>query len=243
MLPNHSCLRAIEDELFLQGTRMLSSFEKVNRKFQRNEFQKECRQFLDGIVSTILSTVDACSLVGQGPSCFYTEIVLETEDCFTFHFFGQLSDGLMQLGRVRGSEIEAAKAEFHSFAWEQQQMEESDSRSRAPINSVLAFCKHTGFRSRRPPYKVSIGWGFWIMYIVLWFWHLLFSRFLVFPLTILVFRGSSELHANFIVSLLVISIDREQDCDCVHDFALTPLLTQRNFFSVIGKTMLNTAIA
>ena len=107
-------------------------------------------------MSTILSTVAARSQIGQGLSCFCPEIVIGGNNYSAFHLFGQLLDGLLELGWVRGSEVEPAKAEFHSFVREQRQVEVSNHRSRAPINSVFAFCNQPSFRSRRNLYKVGV---------------------------------------------------------------------------------------
>ena len=156
MLPNHSCFGAIAEEHFLEGTQLLSALEKINSSFLRKEFCRDCRRILEDFVSTILSTVAARSPIGQVFSCFCPEIVIGGDDYSAFHIFGQLLDGLLELGWVRGSEVEPAKAEFHSFVREQRQVVTSGNRSRAPINSVFAFCSHPGFRSRRNLHKVSI---------------------------------------------------------------------------------------
>ena len=156
MLPNHSCFGPISEEHFLEGTRLLASLEKLNSNFLRKEFRKDCRRFLEDLVSTILSTVAARSQVGQGLSCFCPEIVIGGDDYSAFHLFGQLLDGLLELGWVRGSEVEPAKAEFHSFVREQRQVESSSHRSRAPIHSVFAFCNQPSFRSRQNLRKVGI---------------------------------------------------------------------------------------
>ena len=156
MLPNHSCFGAIAEEHFLEGTRLLESLEKINSSFLRKEFRRDCRRFLEDLFSTILSTVAARSPIGQGLSCFCPEIVIGGDNYSAFHLFGQLLNGLLELGWVRGSEVEPAKAEFHSFVREQRQVETSGIRSRALINSVFAFCSQLGFRSRRNLYKVSI---------------------------------------------------------------------------------------
>ena len=137
MLPNHSCSGAIVEEHFLEGT---PSLEKINSNFLQKEFRRDSRRFLEDLVSTILSTVAARSSVGQGLSCFCPEIVIGGDDYSALHLFGQLLDGLIELGWVRGSEIEPAKAEFHSFVHEQRQVETSGNRSRVPISSVFAFC-------------------------------------------------------------------------------------------------------
>ena len=65
-LPNHLFFGAIAEELFLEGTRLLSSLEKTNSSFLRKEFRRDCRRFPDDLVSTIPSTVSARSPVGQG---------------------------------------------------------------------------------------------------------------------------------------------------------------------------------
>ena len=76
MLPNHSCFGAIPEEHIFEGTRLLSSLEKINSSFLRKEFRRDCRRFLGDLVSTILSTVVARSPSGQGLSGFYPEIVI-----------------------------------------------------------------------------------------------------------------------------------------------------------------------
>ena len=156
MLPNHSCFEAIEEERFLEGTRMLSSLEKINTSFRRKEFRKDCRRFLEDLVSTILSTVAARSPFGQGLSCFCPEIIIGGDDYSAFYLFEQLLDRLLEFGWVRGSATEPEKAEFHSFVREQRQVETSGNRFRLPISSVFAFCNQPGFRSRRNLYKVSV---------------------------------------------------------------------------------------
>ena len=155
MLPIHSCFGAIAEEHFLEGTRFLASLEKINSSFLRKDFCNDCRRFLEEFVSTILSTVAAGSPIGQGLSCFCPEIVIGGDNYSTFHLFGQLMEGLLEFGWVRRSKVEPAKAEFHSFVREQRQVETSSNGSRAPINSVFAFCNQPGFRSRRNLQNVS----------------------------------------------------------------------------------------
>ena len=50
--------------------------EKINRSFLQNEFHKDCRRFLENLVSTVISTVAALSPVGQGLSCFCPKIII-----------------------------------------------------------------------------------------------------------------------------------------------------------------------
>ena len=156
VLPNHSCFGAIAEDHFLEGTRLLSTPEKINSSFLRKKFRRDCRHFIEDLVGTILSTVAARSPVGQRLRCFCLKIVIGGDKYSVLHLFGQLLDGLLELGWVRGSEIEPAKAEFHSFVREQRQVEASGNRSRVPISSVFAFCNQPGFRSRRHLHIVSI---------------------------------------------------------------------------------------
>ena len=115
-LPKHSCLGAIEEEHFLEGTRLLSFLEEINSSFIRKEFRKDCRRFLEDLLSTILSTVAARSPAGQGLICFCPEIINRGDDYSVFHLFGQLLDGLLEHGWVKVSKIEPVKAEFISLS-------------------------------------------------------------------------------------------------------------------------------
>ena len=89
--------------------------KKENSSFLRKGFRKDCRCFFEDLLSTILSTVAARSPVRQRLSCFCPKIIIGGVDYSAFYLFGQLPDGLLELGWVRGSEIEPAKTEFHSF--------------------------------------------------------------------------------------------------------------------------------
>ena len=139
MFPNHSCFGAIAEEHFLEGTSLLSSLEKINSSFLRKEFGRDCRRFLEDFVSAILSTVAARFPIGQGLSCFCPEIVIGGDDYSALQLFGQRLDGQLDLCSIRESEMESAKAEFHSFVREQRQVETSGNRSRVPINACLPF--------------------------------------------------------------------------------------------------------
>ena len=140
MLSNHSFFGSIAEEHFLEGTRLLSSLEKINSSFLQKEFPRNCRHFLEDLVSTIFSTVAARSPIGQGLSCFCPEIAIGGDNYSAFHLFGQLLDGLLELGWVRGFGIEPAKAEFHSFVREQPQVETSGSRSRVSCVNQQCVC-------------------------------------------------------------------------------------------------------
>ena len=127
-------------------------------------------------------------------------------------------DGLLELGWVRGSEVGAAKTEFHAFVYEQRQVKESASRSRVSIISLPDFRKKPGFHSRRSLHKVSTGWGFesdkstMILHI---------RCVQVFQSTTLVVRGPLESHPTFTVSRNGVTIDHEEvkiAVACVQDF-------------------------
>ena len=107
-------------------------------------------------MNTRLSTVAARSPFGRGLSCFCPKIIIRGDDCSTIHLFGQLLDGPLEFSWVRGSDVEPAKGEFHSFIREQRQVEVSGIRSRVPFNSVFGFRNQPGFRSRGNLHKVSI---------------------------------------------------------------------------------------
>ena len=102
MLPNHSRFGAIEEENFPEVTRLLSFLEKINSSFLRKKFHRDCRRFLEDIVSTIFSTVAARFPVAQGLSCFCPEIIIRGDDYSAFHLLGQRLEGnLVGLGYQR----------------------------------------------------------------------------------------------------------------------------------------------
>ena len=76
MLPNHSSFALIEEEHFLVGTRVHSALEKTTSYYLKNEFRSSARRFLVEFTSTVLSTVAARFKLGQGISCFCTEIII-----------------------------------------------------------------------------------------------------------------------------------------------------------------------
>ena len=97
MLLNHSCFGATAEEHFLEGTLLLSSLEKINSSFLRKKFRRDCRRFLEDLVSTILSTVASRSPIGQGLSCFCPEIVIGGDDYSAFHPLGNCWMGCLNL--------------------------------------------------------------------------------------------------------------------------------------------------
>ena len=179
----------------------------------------------------ILSTVATRSPIGQGLSCFCAKIIIGVDEYSTFQLFGQLLDGLLEHGWDKVSEVDPAKAEFHSSVREQRQKEVNGSRSCVPINNVFAFCNESGFRSRPNMHKVSIMVSRNHLGLLMIF-HV--CCFKVFQLTALVVRGSSESHPVFTMSLDMVAINHGKVFDavaCVQDFVRHRLFTQRNFFN------------
>ena len=79
------------------------------------------------------------------------------DDVAPLQLFNKLVDGLLEKGWIRGSEVEACRAEYQSFVREQRQLERSSTRSRPDVGDVLSFCSgQAGFRARRHLYKVCI---------------------------------------------------------------------------------------
>ena len=116
----------------------------------------------------MLSTVAARSKVRQGLSCFCPAIIIGGDDHEPLHLLGLLLDGLLERGWMKGSEIEAGRAEYQSFVQEQQQLERSSTRSRPDIGDVLSFCSsQSGFRAREHLFKVCIvtksGKAWWLV--------------------------------------------------------------------------------
>ena len=157
MLANHSKFPPIADGKFLSGTRVLAALSKIGSSYLKEEFQREAPRFLEELTTSVLSTVAARSKVGQGLSCFCPAIIIGGDNHAPLHLLGLLSDGLLERGWMKGSEIEACRAEYQSFVQEQRQLERSSTRSRPDVGGVLSFCSsQSGFRARQHLLKVCI---------------------------------------------------------------------------------------
>ena len=157
VLANHSKFPAIADGKFLSGTQVLAALNKIGSSFLKKEFQRDARKFLEEFTTSLLSTVAARSKVGQGLSCFCPAIIIGGDDHAPLHLPGILLDGLLERGWIKGSEIQACRAEYQSFVQEQRQLERSSTRSRPNIGDVLSFCSSkVGFRARQHLFKVCI---------------------------------------------------------------------------------------
>ena len=104
----------------------------------------------------MLSTVATRSDVGQGLSYFCPNLVVVGMTMPHFHLFGQLLGGFMELGWVRGSTVEASKAEYQSFVREQRQLEFISTKSRPDVGNILSsWSSKAGFRVRLHLYQVG----------------------------------------------------------------------------------------
>ena len=136
---------------------MMAALGKVSSHYLQKEFRRDARRFLEDFLNCVLSTVAARSVIGQGLSCFCPAIVVAGDDVAPLQLFNKLLDGLLEKGWIRGSEVEACRAEYQSFVQEQRQLERSSTRSRPDAGDVLSFCSgQAGFRARRHLYKVCI---------------------------------------------------------------------------------------
>ena len=95
-----------------RGTRLLSSLEKGNSSFLRKEFRKDCRRFLEDLVSTILSTVAARSLVGQRLSSFVPNISLEVSVILLSTSLGNCWMGCLNLVGLGGPKLNLQTLNF-----------------------------------------------------------------------------------------------------------------------------------
>ena len=131
------------------GKTIVGSARENEHCVPEGRISKTCRQFPNEFASTMLPTVVACYLVGQGLSCFLLQIIVGGDIKSAFYFLGQLIDGVRKLNWVRSSEVEPAKGEFHSFVHKQRQIEKSGIL-RVPITDIFSFCcSQPDFRSCR----------------------------------------------------------------------------------------------
>ena len=158
VLANHSKFPAFVDGEFLSGTRVSAALNKIGSSYLKKEFRRDARRFLEEFTTSVLSTAAARSKDGQGLSCFCPAIIIGGDDHASLHLLGLLVDGILERGWIKGSEIEACRAEYQSFVQEQRQLERSSKRSRPDKGDVLSFCSsEAGFRARQYLFKVCIG--------------------------------------------------------------------------------------
>ena len=142
---------------FLFGMRVLAALNKIGSSYLKKEFQRDARRFLVEFTTSVLSTVTARSKIGQGLSLFCPAIIIGGDNHAPLHLLALLLDGLLERGWIKGSEIEACRAEYQSFIQEQQQLERSSTRSRPDVGDVLPICSsQVGFRARQHLFNVCI---------------------------------------------------------------------------------------
>ena len=135
--------------------RSCSPRENVKLLFER-KFRTIALCFFEEFCRTILLTVSARSKLGQGVSCLCPEIFSNGDDHSSLFLYGQLVDGLAEVGWEKGSIIEACKIEFHSFVQEQPQLEHHSTTKRLDVGNILAyFSQQTGFQSCRYLFRVG----------------------------------------------------------------------------------------
>ena len=157
VLVNHSKFPPIADREFLSGTRVLAGLNQIGSSYLKKEFQRDARRFLEELTTSVLSTVAARSKVGQGLSCFCPAIVIGGDDEAPLRLLGLLLDGCLGRGWIKGSEIEACRAEYQSYVQEQRQLERSSTRSRPDKSDVLSFCSsQANFRARQRLFKICV---------------------------------------------------------------------------------------
>ena len=122
VLRNHSKFPPIADGEILDGTRVLAALNKIGSSCLKPEFQRDARRFLEEFTTSALSTVAIRSKIGQGLSCFCPAIIFGGDDHAPLRLLGLLLDGLLDRGWIKGSEIEACRAEYQSFVQEQRQL-------------------------------------------------------------------------------------------------------------------------
>ena len=155
VVANHSRFAPIDDKHFLEGTRVMAAMGKVGSQFLQKEFRRDARRFLEDFLNCVLSTVASRSVIGQGLSCFCPAIVVGGDDVAPLQLLNKQVDGLLEKSWIRGSEVEAFRADYESFVQEQRQLERSSRRSRPDVGDVLSFYSgQAGFPARRHLYKV-----------------------------------------------------------------------------------------
>ena len=103
VVANHSRFASIDDEHFLEGTRVMAALGKVGSQFLQKEFRRDARRFLEDFLNCVLSTVASRSVIGQGLSCFCPAIVVGGDDVAPLQLFNKLVDGLLERGWIKGS--------------------------------------------------------------------------------------------------------------------------------------------
>ena len=160
VLANHSNVPPIADEEILPETRVLAALNKIGSSYLQKEFQRDARRFLEEFTNSVLSTVAARSKIGQGLVFYCNAIIIGGDNHAPLRLLGLLLGGLFERGWIKGSEIEACRAQYQFFVQEQRQLERSSTRSRPDVGDVLSFCpSQAGFCARHHLFKAFIVTG------------------------------------------------------------------------------------
>ena len=116
VLANHCKFAPISDEEFLSGTRLLAALNTIGSFCLKKELRREARRFLEESTNSVLSSVAAQSNIGQGLSCLCPAIIIGGDNHAPLHLLGLLLNGLLERERIKGSEIEACRAEYQSLS-------------------------------------------------------------------------------------------------------------------------------
>ena len=125
--------------------------------YLKKHFSRKTRQFLEESTYSDPSTVAARSNIGQGLSCFCPTNLITGDEHALLQLICLLLDGSLETGWIRGSKVEACKAEYQSLAQEQRELERSSTKSRSDVGIVLSFCSsQAGLGARFYLYKMCI---------------------------------------------------------------------------------------
>ena len=149
MVANRTKVPPLADKEFLSGKRVFAAFNRIVSSCLKKEFRQDALGFLEEFMNSELPTIAARSIQDwTGIELFLPYNHHWWDDHAPLHLLGLLLDGLQERGCIKGSEIEARRAEYQSFVQEQRQLERSSTRSRPNVGDVLSFCfLQAGFRA------------------------------------------------------------------------------------------------
>ena len=129
---------AVSDDNFLAnyelGERLRGSSGSEIR-----EFGVKSRQFLDSLVTHLLSLVFASSSVSQGLYCFCPELLLEGDDVAVLDLFGKLLKVFSDSGFLTSVEVAEAREEFATFVVEIRLSHKSSKQRAEDIPDIISY--------------------------------------------------------------------------------------------------------
>lgn len=103
------------------------------------EFGVKSRQFLDSLVTHLLSLVFASSSVSQGLYCFCPELLLEGDDVAVLELFGKLLKVFSDSGLLTSVEVAEAREEFTTFVVEIRLSHKSSKQRAEDIPDIISY--------------------------------------------------------------------------------------------------------